>query len=1526
MCAYALSHLSRPRRLQWTVLPRPLFVQLYRQDFVGSNLFRNFLLADRLMRSFGCVPGSHPALPRTHDHPLWAAWDYAVDATLAQLPSLTGFSSGDLLRMAALGLAPDVSRLGGAAWGDMVPPQLQPPPALPVSPAAAGGSSVRRSSSTPRGGGGRRASMARTPSSGARGSLAGTLTPFDLSALPTDPLTLPLSESASATAGERLAILRRRLQGVVSATSMGPAPRVAPVGLAAFRPSTFFDEQVRARACVHVCVRGYAAAPPAPPARAQMSAFEVWLWEVSSRLPCRARLRLADAVLDFVESHDASAVAASQLAAAADVAAASGYAGPGAAVLLQHVVLPPPVSLGRAKLRFVDRLTASLTALSIALPSGCDSAAATSPLPGAPAAPTDESSGSHRGARVVVPVLRIRAPAQLPILRQALLLPSLRYRALLLFARFCDLGPEAVNLTLLSGTHDSIFMLLTKAPSPRAPLLAGAPDLAPILVFIWAKVLGVDRASAEGLVQSCAHAFFLEFLERRLDDAAAAEAGTFRRRGAVGNGSLTLTSGSQQSGEPGRSAPPTLSARSEPGGGGNGVGAAAVGGSAAAAPTPIVSSSGCEDVIEGDQTHHALFVLCKVMEENPAGCRACWSARTVRAAARTYFIGRDRSCELNRLWSLLLLRSLAAGAEENRLALLLDGGDLAERGEEESRAARMAAVAAAAAPTPAATTDRSTPIAPPARAFSPSPQTPFEGLRVSTDPEGATSSGAESLSQCWTPATLLLSAAVDDDRTIRAAAALSIAALLGTASTAAPAHPPCAGSGVATPPLPLRPVTQVASALAAHASELVVCRLQVATAGKQSAILSAKLRAAAAAVKPSEGGTDGPVRPIALPANDILAVSASEAYRAAFCDSQRPPLPGAAQNQGKSSVSNSFLRAAWPIAHALVVNSGVQSLPFPARAFSDRDAVAAASRSARRRVLLKAVAQRMKRMLLSAEVVEEDAREMRVALAKKPVSLAPLIPVVTAVRSQTGSGAGLFVVPVASDVVPPGALVPITPAAIAAVVPIPLPTSLPEPAPVTPRLGTSDAAQSRTASMPHSGSTQNFVGLSPGPATPSRAPRAFFPDPTADGEYITEAPPADFLAQALAAGAAAQRVGSVASDLSSAAEESAPPRTRELSVPKSFARLHSQKSSPSRPSMGSPRNAARLHQSNRSSPALVAPAASSAAGAGSSPPRPVVALAADASLTAAAAVAVSPTPAPSGSASVRAAAEARLAAKQATIRRIAALDTEFAALQAAAPPAVREACLTTCIAPLLQDACPSVRREALLGIAAFAHSGPHELGLVVAVAASLVDYAAGGMCLRRALRLSMHPASGRTGQGHGHDHRPPPPPAAAPATQDLPSSSSRAPVARRQDSGNRLRFNLLSRVFGGGSQKSPATPSAEVAAPFPLTRESAASPGFRLPARQGVGSGAGAPQSDFASFGFREDELSLSTVAGALRTASAAFRCVISAPDFGSAASDHDKVDAVSNVDDERIARSWLVAGDAGECHPVLQVSLCGST
>lgn len=74
--------------IAWNVLPNNLFKRLFRQDLMVAALFRNYLLAERIMRSFNCHPMSSPVLPPTYKHSLWKAWDLAADMCLAQLPSL----------------------------------------------------------------------------------------------------------------------------------------------------------------------------------------------------------------------------------------------------------------------------------------------------------------------------------------------------------------------------------------------------------------------------------------------------------------------------------------------------------------------------------------------------------------------------------------------------------------------------------------------------------------------------------------------------------------------------------------------------------------------------------------------------------------------------------------------------------------------------------------------------------------------------------------------------------------------------------------------------------------------------------------------------------------------------------------------------------------------------------------------------------------------------------------------------------------------------------------------------------------------------------------------------------------------------------------------------------------------------------------------------------------------------------------------------------------------------------------------
>ncbi|XP_054282022.1 regulatory-associated protein of mTOR-like isoform X2 [Macrosteles quadrilineatus] len=74
--------------IAWNTLPRDQFQKLFRQDLLVASLFRNLLLAERIMRSYDCTPVSWPVLPPTYQHPMWQAWDLALDLSLAQLPAV----------------------------------------------------------------------------------------------------------------------------------------------------------------------------------------------------------------------------------------------------------------------------------------------------------------------------------------------------------------------------------------------------------------------------------------------------------------------------------------------------------------------------------------------------------------------------------------------------------------------------------------------------------------------------------------------------------------------------------------------------------------------------------------------------------------------------------------------------------------------------------------------------------------------------------------------------------------------------------------------------------------------------------------------------------------------------------------------------------------------------------------------------------------------------------------------------------------------------------------------------------------------------------------------------------------------------------------------------------------------------------------------------------------------------------------------------------------------------------------------
>ncbi|KAK7466385.1 Target of rapamycin complex 1 subunit kog1 [Stygiomarasmius scandens] len=81
--------------IAWTTFSPELFARLYRSDLLIASLFRNFLLAERLMKGYNCTPHTSPPLPPTNTHPLWATWDLALDACVKQLPQLLGDNQQD---------------------------------------------------------------------------------------------------------------------------------------------------------------------------------------------------------------------------------------------------------------------------------------------------------------------------------------------------------------------------------------------------------------------------------------------------------------------------------------------------------------------------------------------------------------------------------------------------------------------------------------------------------------------------------------------------------------------------------------------------------------------------------------------------------------------------------------------------------------------------------------------------------------------------------------------------------------------------------------------------------------------------------------------------------------------------------------------------------------------------------------------------------------------------------------------------------------------------------------------------------------------------------------------------------------------------------------------------------------------------------------------------------------------------------------------------------------------------------------
>ena len=53
---------------------------MFRQDLLVASLFRNFLLAKRIMKTFNCTPQSWPVLADSTTHNLWLSWDLTLES------------------------------------------------------------------------------------------------------------------------------------------------------------------------------------------------------------------------------------------------------------------------------------------------------------------------------------------------------------------------------------------------------------------------------------------------------------------------------------------------------------------------------------------------------------------------------------------------------------------------------------------------------------------------------------------------------------------------------------------------------------------------------------------------------------------------------------------------------------------------------------------------------------------------------------------------------------------------------------------------------------------------------------------------------------------------------------------------------------------------------------------------------------------------------------------------------------------------------------------------------------------------------------------------------------------------------------------------------------------------------------------------------------------------------------------------------------------------------------------------------
>eukprot|EP01064_Diplonema_japonicum_P035717 TRINITY_DN7828_c1_g1_i1.p1 TRINITY_DN7828_c1_g1~~TRINITY_DN7828_c1_g1_i1.p1 ORF type:complete len:1239 (+),score=287.97 TRINITY_DN7828_c1_g1_i1:75-3791(+) len=75
--------------IAWSSLSAPMFLRFFKQDSFLTSLFRNFILAQRIMLSLNATPLSYPALPLCTNHVKWDEWDWHLDQFLTRCTSAT---------------------------------------------------------------------------------------------------------------------------------------------------------------------------------------------------------------------------------------------------------------------------------------------------------------------------------------------------------------------------------------------------------------------------------------------------------------------------------------------------------------------------------------------------------------------------------------------------------------------------------------------------------------------------------------------------------------------------------------------------------------------------------------------------------------------------------------------------------------------------------------------------------------------------------------------------------------------------------------------------------------------------------------------------------------------------------------------------------------------------------------------------------------------------------------------------------------------------------------------------------------------------------------------------------------------------------------------------------------------------------------------------------------------------------------------------------------------------------------------